>query len=108
MNRKHIIAIAAVLLIAPLVMALPYQPQSTSQTFEVASVKPYKDDATAGGVVMIGGGCRGVDSPTPGVPGGPGSPGGATQMTVMIGGGPGGGPGGGASGAGAPPPPGGG
>ncbi len=64
MNKTHL-ALAAAILIAPMLMA---------QTFEVASLKPYKDDAAAGGVVMIGGGCRGTDSPAPGSPGGPGVP----------------------------------
>ena len=74
--------------------ALPRQSQSA---FEVATVRPYKDDATAGGMVMIGGGCRGFDSPAPGT-GGPGA--GGTQMAIAVMGGPG--PGGGAGDQGAP------
>jgi uncharacterized protein (TIGR03435 family) len=83
MKRTTRIAVGAALLIAPIMMALPEQ----SPSFEVATVRPYKDDATAGGVVFIGGGCRGVDSPTPGQPGAPGAGGGGggQQMTVMIG-----------------------
>lgn len=96
MNRTTRIAVASAILCAPLLMALPKQPQAPTQAFEVASIKPYKDDATAGGVVMIGGGCRGFDSPAPGAPGGPGG-GGATTMVMMVGG-----PGGG---GGAPPNP---
>ena len=97
MNRITRTAVASALLLAPLMMALPKQPQAPAQAFEVASIKPYKDDATAGGVVMIGGGCRGFDSPAPGTPGAGGA-GGATTMVMMVGG-----PGGG---GGAPPNPG--
>src|SRR5689334_11795544 len=89
MKRTTRIAAAAAILIAPLMMALPNQSQSA---FEVATVRPYKDDATAGGVVMIGGGCRGFDSPAPGTPN-PGGP----QMAIAVMGGPG--PGGGGAGA---------
>src|SRR5262249_49791795 len=89
-------ATVAAILIAPVMLALPY-PQSAGPTFEVATVKPYKDGA-AGGVIMVGGGCRGSDSPTPGAAGAPGAGGGQT-LTFTVGVGPGG-PGGGA----APPP----
>jgi uncharacterized protein (TIGR03435 family) len=85
----HIVAAAATLM-APLMMALPHQQPSTLQTFEVATVRPYKDDATAGGVVMVGGGCRGFDSPAPGTPGNPGA--GGTQMAIAVMAGPGGSP----------------
>jgi hypothetical protein len=94
MKRTTRIVAAAATLIAPLMMALPHQSQST---FEVATVRPYKDDATAGGMVMIGGGCRGFDSPAPGTAG-PGASG--TQMAIAVMGGPGPGGGGGAPGAG--------
>jgi uncharacterized protein (TIGR03435 family) len=93
MNRATRTAIVAAILIAPLMMAFPYQPQTASPTFEVASVKPYKDGGGGPpGAVIVGGGCRGVDSPAPG---GPGSP---TPTTVTIGGPP---PGAGAGPAGA-------
>ena len=99
MNRSTLAAIVAAILIAPIMLALPFTPQATSMKFEVASIKPYKDAATAGGVVMIGGGCRGIDAPAPGSGGGPGGGGGgATQMTIAVGG-----PGGGGGGAGAAP-----
>ena len=88
MKRTIRTVAATATLIAPLMMALPHQSQSA---FEVATVRPYKDDATAGGMVMIGGGCRGFDSPAPGT-GGPGA--GGTQMAIAVMGGPG--PGGGA------------
>ena len=66
MKRTVRIVAAAATLAAPLMMALPHQSQPV---FEVATVRPYKDDATAGGMVMIGGGCRGFDSPAPGTAG---------------------------------------
>src|SRR5262245_8535085 len=87
MKRTTRIVAAAAILTAPLMMALTHQ----SPAFEVATVRPYKDDAAAGGMVMIGGGCRGFDSPAPGN-GGPGA--GGTQMAIAVTGGPG--PGGGA------------
>ncbi len=95
MNRSIRAAVIAALLITPIALAaLPYLPQAGTPSFEVASVKPYKDTAAAGGLIMMGGGCRGVDSPA----GGP-----QMQSTaVMIGGGP---AGAGGPGGGPPPPP---
>jgi uncharacterized protein (TIGR03435 family) len=66
MNRATRAALAAAILIAPLALARPSAPQAGTPSFEVASIKPYKDAAAAGGLIMIGGGCRGVDSPAGG------------------------------------------
>src|SRR5437870_5014104 len=55
--------------------------QAAPQTFEVASIKPYKDNAT-GGPIIVGGNCRGVDQPAPGS----GATGSFTQTTVSVGG----------------------
>src|SRR3954454_19148295 len=93
MNRSTRTAIVAAILIAPVMMAFPYQTQTASPSFEVASIKPYKDSGPTGAVI-VGGGCRGVDSPTPGGPGAP------QPTTVTVGGPP---PGAGAAPAGAPP-----
>src|SRR5215467_7353461 len=80
--------------------------QAAPSTFEVASIKPYKDNAPGGGPIIVGGNCRGVDQPAPGSGGGAAF----TQTTTVSVGGPppgaaadgrGGGAGGGA-GAGTP------
>src|SRR4051812_31859831 len=93
MNRSTRTAIVAAILIAPFMMAIPRPPQASVPTFEVASIKPYKDNGPVG-AVMVGGNCRGMDSPTPGGPGAP------QAMTVTVGGPP---PGGGPPGGGPPP-----
>jgi uncharacterized protein (TIGR03435 family) len=90
MKRSICTAAIAAILITPVMLAVSRPPQ-VATTFEVASIKPFKDSAAGMGAVMIGGGCRGIDSAAPGGGGPP-----PTQMTVTIGGAP---PGGG----GAPP-----
>ena len=57
--------------------------QAAPSTFEVASIKPYKDNAT-GGPIIVGGNCRGVDQPAPGSGGGAAF----TQTTTVSVGGP--------------------
>ena len=81
MNRTTRTALVAAILIAPVMVALPQRHQSATPSFEVASIKPNKDSA-AGGPFMLGGGCRGVDSATPGAGGPP------TQTTTIAIGGP--------------------
>jgi uncharacterized protein (TIGR03435 family) len=73
----HAVVVAALLLLP---VALSLATQSPSTSFEVASVKPYKDGAAAGGVITIGGGCRGVDSGTPGSGAAP-----AQATMIMVG-----------------------
>jgi uncharacterized protein (TIGR03435 family) len=85
MKRSTRTAAIAAILIAPVMLAIPQPPQAAT-TFEVASVKPFNDSAAGMGAVMIGGGCRGIDTAAGGGPP-------ATRMSVTIGGPPPGGAG---------------